>query len=165
MTGDTGKSQIKRGRGHEEITIHTYNITVCMFYNPFPLVLLGLPWLGFVRNSIKMEQTELGILLLENEYFLKYEDIPSLVRWRPTQIYPKLSSSSTESKTKSYIRQKIQFYHLEKKKTKWCFHQDKGWLRWTKRQECLKRHSMSMLEMTPVMLTGYLVFSLTETNP
>lgn len=77
-----------------------------MFYNPFPLVLLGMPWLGFVRNSIKMEQTELGILPLENEYFLKYEDIPSLVRWRPTQIYPKLSSSSTESKTKSYIKDK-----------------------------------------------------------
>lgn len=51
-----------------------------MFYNPFPLLLLGLPWLGFVQNSIKMEQTELGILLLEKEYVPKYEDIPSLVR-------------------------------------------------------------------------------------
>lgn len=60
-----------------------------------------------------MEQTEFGTLLLESGYFLKHEEIPCQMKTNiDISLYKLLSSSSTESKTRSYINDKNKFLYL-----------------------------------------------------
>lgn len=132
---DIRKSWTKRGRGHEEIAIHTCNMNSLHNMQPLFFSFTGIAMIGTCSEFHQNGLDKIGYSVFISGYFLKHNMKKFLVRWRPVDI------SLCRATVFIFCWENQVWYKWEKNYTwkntlQWCFHQRnyfKSWLRWLER--------------------------------